>query len=216
LWASFAYLVLQPADRAPGALAAILSRLRAGEPGWVGAMDGALSHALAHLGTPASLAIAALCEVAAVTVVLGRWTRLGVTTAIILGAVIWIAEDFGGIFTGQGTDPNSGLLLIVVAAAFWPVAAPRYPRQRCGPDSPQALSSRAGPSSPPPGSLAAGPSRTDQVAPAWYSYRTLRSDGGAWRQTLTSRSTKLLTQLIGCYSVATVRLLLVGGCHGFS
>jgi hypothetical protein len=148
LWASFAYLVLQPADRAPGALAAILSGLRAGEPGWVGAVDGALARALVHLGTPAALMIAALCEVAALTVLLGRWTRLGVTIAIILGAVIWIAEDFGGILTGQGTDPNSGLLLIVVAAAFWPVAAPRYLRDpaagRMARGQQAALSSPAG------------------------------------------------------------------------
>jgi hypothetical protein len=32
-------------------------------------------------------------------------------------------EDLGGILTGQGTDPNTGLLLIVIAAAFWPPAA---------------------------------------------------------------------------------------------
>lgn len=54
----------------------------------------------------------------------GRFTRLGLLIAVVLGAVIWAVEDFGGIFTGQGTDPNSGLLLIVIAAAFWPVAVP--------------------------------------------------------------------------------------------
>jgi hypothetical protein len=45
-----------------------------------------------------------------------------VLIAAIVGAVIWLAEDFGEIFTGQGTDPNSGLLLIIAAAAFWPFA----------------------------------------------------------------------------------------------
>ncbi len=54
---------------------------------------------------------------------LGRFTRLGVLIAVVLGAAIWLAEDFGGILTGQGTDPNTGLLLIVIAAAFWPLAA---------------------------------------------------------------------------------------------
>jgi hypothetical protein len=48
--------------------------------------------------------------------------RLGVLIAVVLGAAIWLTEDFGGILTGQGTDPNSGLLLIVLAAAFWPLA----------------------------------------------------------------------------------------------
>jgi hypothetical protein len=47
-----------------------------------------------------------------------------VLVAAVIGAVIWLTEDFGGILTGQGTDPNTGLLLIVIAAAFWPLAAP--------------------------------------------------------------------------------------------
>ena len=32
------------------------------------------------------------------------------------------ARVFGGILTGQGTDPNTGPLLILLAAAFWPLA----------------------------------------------------------------------------------------------
>jgi hypothetical protein len=127
LWGSFALGALQPANRAPGALAATLSGMRAGEPGWIGAIDGALAHAVAHLGLEVSVAIAVLCAVAAATVALGRCTRLGVLIAVVLGAAIWLAEDFGGILTGQGTDPNSGLLLIVIAVAFWPLAAPRDP-----------------------------------------------------------------------------------------
>jgi len=83
-----------------------------------------------------------LCAVAVATVALRRATsstsstrtsvasvasvagRLGVLVAAAVGTVIWIIEDFGGILTGQGTDPNTGLLLIVIAAAFWPLAAP--------------------------------------------------------------------------------------------
>jgi hypothetical protein len=125
LWGSYAISVLQSADRAPGALGGILSGMRAGEPGWVGAVDGALARAVAHQGLEVSVTIAAACAVAAATVALGRAARLGVAIALVLGAVIWLAEDFGGILTGQGTDPNTGLLLIVIAAAFWPLAAPR-------------------------------------------------------------------------------------------
>jgi hypothetical protein len=123
LWGSYAISVLQSADRAPGALGGILSGMRAGEPGWVGAIDGALARAIAHLGPEVSVTIAVLCAVAAATVALGRAARFGVLVAAALGAVIWLAEDFGAILTGQGTDPNTGLLLIVIAAAFWPLAA---------------------------------------------------------------------------------------------
>jgi hypothetical protein len=122
LWGSFACFALQPANRAPGALGATLAGLRAGEPGWIGAIDGALAQAAARRGLEISVTIAILCAVAAATVASGRLTRLGVLIAVVLGAAIWLAEDFGGILTGQGTDPNSGLLLIVLAAAFWPLA----------------------------------------------------------------------------------------------
>jgi hypothetical protein len=31
-----------------------------------------------------------------------------------------LAENLGGILTGQGTDPNTGPLLILLAFAYWP------------------------------------------------------------------------------------------------
>ena len=33
----------------------------------------------------------------------------------------WAAgEHFGSLFSGTATDPNSGPLLLLIAAAFWP------------------------------------------------------------------------------------------------
>jgi hypothetical protein len=131
LWGSLAYFAIQPGDSSPGGLSSVLSGSEAGEPGWIRAVDSGLARALAARGTPVSITIAAVCALAAVTVAAGRLDRIGVAAAALSGAVIWVAEDFGGIFTGQGTDPNSGLLLIVLAAAFWPVrwrAAVRHPK----------------------------------------------------------------------------------------
>ena len=53
-----------------------------------------------------------------------RMARAAVVLAIVLAVVIWLAEGLGGLFTGGGTDPNSGPLLALLAVAFWP-AAPR-------------------------------------------------------------------------------------------
>ena len=42
--------------------------------------------------------------------------------AIALAAVLWVVgEDFGQIFTGAATDPNSGPLLVLLALAYWPI-----------------------------------------------------------------------------------------------
>jgi hypothetical protein len=47
--------------------------------------------------------------------------RPALALAVVLALFSWVAgEDFGGILTGQATDPNSGLLLILLSAAFWP------------------------------------------------------------------------------------------------
>ncbi len=97
--------------------------MRDGEPGWIRALDTALSNALAGHGALAAVVLAVLCFVAAATVAAGRFGRLGVIAAIVAGVGIWVAQDFGELLTGQATDPNSGPLLIVIAAAFWPAAA---------------------------------------------------------------------------------------------
>ena len=51
-----------------------------------------------------------------------RLARAAVVLAIVLAVVIWLAEGLGGLFTGGGTDPNSGPLLALLAVAFWPAA----------------------------------------------------------------------------------------------
>jgi hypothetical protein len=44
-----------------------------------------------------------------------------VILAIAAAAVIWvIGENFGAILTGSATDPNTGPLLGLLAAAYWP------------------------------------------------------------------------------------------------
>jgi MYXO-CTERM domain-containing protein len=32
-----------------------------------------------------------------------------------------IGQDFGEVLTGQGTDPGTGPLLLLLAAAYWPL-----------------------------------------------------------------------------------------------
>jgi hypothetical protein len=128
LWGGLAYTALQPASRSAGGMATILTDVKDGEPGWLRAMDDALAHALAGRGVPASVALAVLCVAAAAAVGLGRLgrvdlTRIGVAAAVLTGLLLWVGQDFGEIFTGQGTDPNTGPLLIVLAVAFWPPGA---------------------------------------------------------------------------------------------
>ena len=46
--------------------------------------------------------------------------------------MIWVAEDFGGVLTGTGTDVNSGPLLALLAAAYWPLSTGHDGREPSG------------------------------------------------------------------------------------
>jgi hypothetical protein len=50
--------------------------------------------------------------------------RVTLVVAVVLAALIWVfGEALGAIFTGTGTDPNSGPLLALLALAYWPARA---------------------------------------------------------------------------------------------
>ena len=52
-------------------------------------------------------------------------TRPALLLSVIVALAIWVlGENFGEIATGQGTDPSTGLLLVALAAAFWPLTPP--------------------------------------------------------------------------------------------
>jgi hypothetical protein len=119
LWGSFSYYLLLPANRSPDAIAGLFS-VTDGQPGWVAVIMNALSGLASGRGLEISVVLAVLCALVGVGIFARRTTKSAVVMAAALGLLFWIAEGFGGIFTGQGTDPNTGLLLILLAACFWP------------------------------------------------------------------------------------------------
>jgi hypothetical protein len=49
---------------------------------------------------------------------------------------IWVVgENFGAIFTGSATDPNSGLMLALLAVAYWPARKAMVTPARAAPAS---------------------------------------------------------------------------------
>jgi hypothetical protein len=124
LWGSFAYLILQPAIRAPRTLSGTLAGEAAGEPGWLAAMDRNVATAAGSHGLAISVALAVVFVFIAAGILFPPTARPALVLAIVAGLGIWVAgENFGYILTGTGTDPNSGPLLILLAAAYWPLQA---------------------------------------------------------------------------------------------
>ncbi len=127
LWASSAYLVLQPADRSRRGLHDLLSGLADAAPGWIASADRAAATAAGSSGVLVPAVIAAIFVLIGAGVLNRRTTRPALVLTAIVALVTWVAgENFGGIFTGTGTDPNTGPLLILLAAAFWPLGSTRH------------------------------------------------------------------------------------------
>jgi hypothetical protein len=129
LWASLAYFALQPAARAPRALSGAIDNMAAGQPGWLSGLATHTATLLAGQGLLASALLAmAFAVVAAGPYLPVQATRATLVLALVLAAFLWLAQGFGGIFTGAGTDPNSGPLLALLALSYWPLRTPQRTR----------------------------------------------------------------------------------------
>jgi hypothetical protein len=135
LWGGFAHYLLLPANRASDAITHIFSAAD-GQPRWVAATMTLLAHTADQRGTQISVVLAVTCAGVALGVFSRRAMRPALVIAAGIGLLFWIAEGLGGIFTGEGTDPNTGPLLILLAACYWPARpSPRHrpPVSQCAP-----------------------------------------------------------------------------------
>lgn len=122
LWGGFACFLVIPVNRSPMSVHSALVAASSGEPGWFVGADHSVAGALAGSGLGVAIGLAVCCALVAASSVVPALRRAGVLLAVLIGCAIWFAEDVGGIFTGTGTDPNSGMLLALLAVTFWPFA----------------------------------------------------------------------------------------------
>jgi hypothetical protein len=123
LWGSLAWFAVGPAaSRSAQGLHDMISGMAAGEPGWLAAVNNGAAGLVAGRGLAVSVVLAVVLAVIAAGIYAPRpAARVAVIGAFVVAAVIWLAgEDLGEVFTGSATDLNSGLLLMLLAAAYWP------------------------------------------------------------------------------------------------
>jgi hypothetical protein len=130
LWAGLGYLTLLPANRAQNAFTVAMAggMMSEGEPHWYTTLQDHLSKlTLGHEPAIAiTLAVLLVLVAACVWAPRRNLVRAGLTVAGVIGLVYWIVgQAFGMPFMGMATDPNSGPLLVLLAACFWP--APTTP-----------------------------------------------------------------------------------------
>ncbi len=118
LWGSLAFFAVQGAS----GVRAMMSGMATGEPGWLAAVDRHTATLLAgHGGTVTAVLAIVLGGIALGIFLPPPGARAAVLLAAVVAAAIWVVgENFGGMSAGSATDPNSGLLLVLLAAAYWP------------------------------------------------------------------------------------------------
>jgi hypothetical protein len=125
LWLSLAYFALTPDNRAPQGLNGMIAGMADGQPGWLSSLIKAGASLVANQGLAASIVLAAALVMIAVGPYLPpRVAKATLVLAIVVAMVIWVfGEALGAILAGGATDVNSGPLLVLLALAYWPLAA---------------------------------------------------------------------------------------------
>jgi hypothetical protein len=127
VWSVLAILSLVGSGRSPQALHDLVAGINNGQPGWLARIDRSSESLFLHHGTTMSILLAIVCVIVAAGVFAPpKVAQLTVVLAIVVFALIWVAvQDIGGILAGSATDPNSGLLVILMALTYWPLATAR-------------------------------------------------------------------------------------------
>ncbi len=121
LWLVFGWLWLLGPNSAPNATSAAIGAAPSGM-GWLSSVESWAASASAGHGLVIALVMALLSVAIAVAVATRRRARGFLAVAIVLSLVYWVlGEGLGGIFTGSGTDPNSGPLLVLLALSIAPL-----------------------------------------------------------------------------------------------
>jgi hypothetical protein len=122
LWGSLSYDALSTTNRSSEGLHDEIKSMAVGQPHWLAAVDNSVAGLVAHRGLEFSIVLAIVLGLIAVGAFFSVTTaRVLIVVAVGVSAVLWVVgQGFGDIFSGSGTDPGTGLLLILVAAAYWP------------------------------------------------------------------------------------------------
>jgi hypothetical protein len=117
VWCGSAVLWILPANLHSGSVRDAISGATSGEPGWLSRMLDHAANAAGGHGFEIALALAVISVVAGVGV-FSRHPNRFVFIGLALSLVYWMyGQAFGGLLTGQATDPNLGPLLFLLGVA---------------------------------------------------------------------------------------------------
>ncbi len=125
LWLAMAFLWLGPASSGSHSISNVLEEGGSGM-GWLTSLQGTVAGWIGGGGLVVALVFAILSVAIALGVAMDRWAKPLLWLSIALNLILWVVgQGFGLIFAGGATDPNAGLLFILLAFAMFPVIEAR-------------------------------------------------------------------------------------------
>ncbi len=119
IWVVDGIFQFLPANSGKGQLSGLIQNQANGEPSIFAFLNNHLSSLIHHHGTQVSIVLG-IVEIAVGLGVFSKLQNYFVVIGAVFASVVWIGiQDMGGIFTGQGTDPNLGLLLVLFAFCLY-------------------------------------------------------------------------------------------------
>lgn len=129
LWVLGAMLQLQPTFLYKNGLSGAILGLASGQPRWLASSVRWAGHLVAIRGGDWSLGLAAWQATIAALLLARKKLGLVLSTITAL-AFWWFGQAFGSMFTGMGTDPNSGPLIVLLAFVLYQVDKPTEELER--------------------------------------------------------------------------------------
>jgi hypothetical protein len=127
-WSLASVLFLVPQNRTQTSLSSAITGMASGNPSWYDHVLHSTGSSVSSIGIGGAWVLATLSLVIGFGPLLSRRPGIFLAAGALLSLIMWVlAQGFvGGIFSGTGTDPNAGPLVVVLAMAMTPslVAAP--------------------------------------------------------------------------------------------
>ena len=122
-WSLAEVLFLLPQNRTTGAVAGKITAMASGNPSWFDHFLSSLGSGLSSVGNAGGWVLAVVSLIISFGPLLARRPGIFLAAGGVLSFAMWVVTQgwIGGIFSGSGTDPNTGPLVIVLALAMTPV-----------------------------------------------------------------------------------------------
>jgi hypothetical protein len=120
IWTAGALLELEGTNHAAAVPGAQIANGSSGEPALFRWIDGQSGHLIGQHGYLFAFVLGSLAVFAGWGIFVPTLRRASLATGIVVAAFVGlVGQDLGATFTGHGTDPGSGPLLILLALALW-------------------------------------------------------------------------------------------------